>query len=206
MSNDTQAIKYRLIGALVVLMLFVLVWWLFLDHDVKRYQDTKRSIPEPLEIQRFEVAEPTPVVAIEENVEPIRLTDVDTSKEAAVTVKETPKETPAPEPAPVSTSPKTAEKTPSRLVQHDEQGRAEAWVVQAASFSNEDNAKQLQQRMLDKKLPAYIKVFNLPEGRRYRVLLGPKLSKQHADNLLPQLKKDYQIEGRVLRYQAGFEE
>jgi len=203
MSNDTQAIKYRLIGALVVLVLFVLVWWLFLDHDVKRYQDTKRGIPEPLEIQRFDVAQPSPVETIEKTVQPINLTDVDTSDEVTI---EGQKELVSSSDKPIVKTAAVAEKDTPRLVQHDEQGRAEAWVVQAASFGNQDNAKQLQQRMLDKKLPAYIKVFNLPEGKRYRVLIGPKLSKQHADALLPQLKKDYQIEGRVLRYQAGFEE
>lgn len=202
MSNDTQTIKYRLIGALVVLMLFVLVWWLFLDHDVKRYQDTKRGIPEPLQIERFDVAEAKPVQTIEKTVEPLHLIDVDTSKPAVVeTVEEV-----AVANEQAAEVAKPAQPAKPALVQLDEQGRAEAWVVQAASFENQDNARQLQQRMLNQKLPAYIKVFNLPEGKRYRVLLGPKLSKQKADNLLPQLKKDYQIEGRVLRYQAGFEE
>lgn len=202
MSNDTQTIKYRLIGALVVLMLFVLVWWLFLDHDVKRYQDTKRGIPEPLQIERFDVAEAKPVQTIEKTVEPLHLIDVDTSKSGVVEAVE--EVAVASERAAEVAKP--AQPAKPALVQHDEQGRAEAWVVQAASFENQDNARQLQQRMLNQQLPAYIKVFNLPEGKRYRVLLGPKLSKQKADNLLPQLKKDYQIEGRVLRYQAGFEE
>lgn len=201
MSQDTQTIKYRLIGAAVILFSLLMAWWLFLDHDVKRYQDVRRTMPEPLLIERFEVEEATPIepLSIQEVIEPQRSQPVD------VNVSSAPRE-PVKDAAPVAKNPAPVAQPTTPYANRDATGAVEAWVVQAASFGNQDNARQLQQRLLNAKLPAYVKVFNLPDGKRYRVLLGPKLNRQQAENLLPRLQKEFQINGQILRYQAGYEE
>lgn len=195
MTTDTQTIKYRLIGAAVILISLVLGWWLFLDHDVQRYQDIKRNIPEPLPIERFDIAEPQPLIGTP--VQPAESAPVAEPAEETVPEPVHNEPTPAAQPAAQTAAP---------LAKPDAQGLPEAWVVQAGSFGSKGNADQLQKRMLDANLPAYVKVFNLPEGKRYRVLLGPKLNRQQAESLLPRLQKEFALQGQLLRYQPGFEE
>lgn len=207
MTASNQAIKFRLVGALVVLLSFVLAWWLFLDHDVKRYQTTKQNIPEPMQIERFDIAEPAPVI------EPMAVAEVDKTATKPAPVKQ-----PAAQPAKVVEQskaveqPKVVEKTPEKakapsvFVQKNEQDLVEAWVVQAGSFGDAANAKLLQQKLSAKSLPAYVKRFKVKDKTYHRVLIGPKLSRAHAEKILPQLKKDFQLDGQILRFQAGFEE
>ncbi len=212
MTASNQAIKFRLVGALVVLLSFVLAWWLFLDHDVKRYQTTKQNIPEPMQIERFDIAEPTPVI------EPMAVAEVDKTAAKPAPVKQPstaasqPPKAKAVEQSKEVEQPKVVEKTPEKakapsvFVQKNEQDLVEAWVVQAGSFGDAENAKLLQQKLLAKSLPAYVKRFKVKDKTYHRVLIGPKLSRAHAEKILPQLKKDFQLDGQILRFQAGFEE
>lgn len=207
MGQDTQAVKFRLIGAAVVVVVAVLAWWLLLSHDVRRYQETRESIPQPIHVERFDVQEPEAVPAKQQIV--------------AETVKKQEQEKPAVKPAvqakpaskepqekvsKVSSKPATASSKPEPMVKHDEHGLPIAYVVQAGSFSQKDNANQLKGRLLEKNLPAYVKQFNLPQGPVFRVLIGPKLSKSRAEEIIPYLKLSFNLDGQVLRYKPGFEE
>lgn len=203
MAEDAQNIKFRLIGAAVVVVGLTLAWWLLLDHDVKRYQETRATVPAKIDIERFDVEKP----------QPVRGQEVLEQERQAMAVKKEPQSSArvqAVEPVEQAKSvEKKAKVTPpaEKMIEHDEYtGLPVAYVVQVGSFGKQDNAEQLKKRLLDKNLPAYVKRFNLAQGIVYRVLIGPKLSKSRADEILPYLKLELNLDGQVLRYKPGFEE
>lgn len=209
MAQDAQLIKFRLIGAVVVLVGLTLAWWLLLDNDVKRYQETREAIPARIDIERFDVEKPQPVSL--SNHEPVQSKPetqaIKSEKKAAANEvlvpieSETHQQTASTKPA-ITQPPKVEKK-----IQHNEQtGLPIAYVVQVGSFGKQENAEQLKKRLLEKQLPAYVKRFNLPQGTVYRVLIGPKLSRGRAEEVLPFIKLELNLEGQVLRYQPGFEE
>lgn len=187
--SDFHTIKYRLIGAAIIVCALVLSWWLFLDHDVRRYQDIRDNQPEPLVIERFDIAKP---------VAPQRPPAEPQDESAAGNNKDVEPE------AKVPAKPAAEPSTPYAAV--DDDGLPQAWVLQVASFRQSDNARQLQQQLLAAGMPAYVKKFRLDSGDSYRVLVGPKLSQQRARQLLEKVKKEFQLEGMLVRYKPGYEE
>lgn len=213
MSQDTQTVKFRLIGAAVVLIGLTLAWWLLLDHDVKRYQETRQAVPARIDIERFDIEEPQPVqqttqlskqLAKTKSSEPEPSSNEEARQQQADQTETVAKAKPETAAKPKS---QTQKKPQEKAVQHDEKtGLAIAYVVQVGSFGKQENAEQLKRRLLEKKLPAYVKRFNLPQGTVYRVLIGPKLSQARAEEILPFIKLELNLDGQVLRYQPGFEE
>ena len=81
-----------------------------------------------------------------------------------------------------------------------EQPAMTAWIVQAGSFSSEENAEKLAAQLRSKAYTAYIE--NMPgEKASYRVRIGPMLSKARAEKTAAALKKSLDIEGLILKYQ-----
>lgn len=183
--TDFHTIKYRLIGAAIIVISLVLSWWLFLDHDVRRYQNIQSAQPEPLAIERFDIAKPVkpPEPAVEEKNE----------------VKEEEK-------APVDKNVKPAAKPVTPYASVDDKGLPEAWVLQVASFQQPKNAEQLKDKLLAADMPAYVKKFKLESGVSYRVLVGPKLNRQRAEEMLKQVKQDFKLNGLIIRYKPGYEQ
>jgi DedD protein len=180
--SDQQTIKYRIIGALVIAVCFSLAWWILLDHDIQRTDVQQLYIPEPLEIERFEIAEIDPV-----------------KKVVDVEVKEVPKK----EEKKVTSA---AEKSKKPIAERKSNGLPEAWVVQVASFQSKANAEKLQNKLLKDNYTAYIKKFNVSGKNTFRVLIGPKLSTSIAEEIKNNVTKSYALEARVIQYASGFEQ
>ncbi|WP_299082843.1 SPOR domain-containing protein [uncultured Paraglaciecola sp.] len=200
--KDIQSIKYRLIGALVIIASFTLAWLLLLDHDVKRQSQWDKKVPKPIEIERFEVAEaklPTAAV-VEETVETL-VEEKTTATVPAVAQDQKPSA------GPVEVAKKAPEKkAPKPYTQLNDKGLPDAWVLQVASFKEKSNAKKLQQTLLKHEFIAYIKAFNLSSGRIYRVIIGPKMDKSRAQKLAQSVEKKVGMKTLLVAYKPGFEE
>ena len=212
--SDSQSIKYRLIGAAVIVVSFILAWWLLLDHDVKRHQNLDTQMPEPITVERFDIDAPT-IPTEEVTAQEITTVTVGNAAEPAAVEPAAEKPAVAPTPAapakPVVAAPapasKPVESKPAKdLAKLDDDGLPEAWVLQLGSFQDKQNAQDLQKRLLAQDFPAYVKVFNLPSGRIYRVLIGPKLSKDKAAQLAKQVQKKLGMKSILVRFKPGFEE
>ena len=198
--KENQSIKYRLIGALVIVISFTLAWLLLLDHDVKRKQQWAEDVPPPIEIERFEVPEPildTPAAQV--------------STPAIAQVESTPPPKPVIKPKPVvvpkaKSKPAKIKKKKPVYTQLNKKGLPDAWVLQVASFKEKANAKKLQQKLLKQGFPAYIKAFNLSSGRIYRILIGPKMSKSKVAAMAKKVEKKLGLKTMLVEYKPGFEE
>lgn len=235
--SDIQAIKYRLVGAVVIVIGFALVWWLMLDHEAHRRikEDQAELPPQTFEIERFDIDEPQSLgirpeegkVAgqVEEGVEEIRTEALPAGvisphpkEAAAATVVEKLPETTAataksPEPVKPEVKPKPVVKEKASTVPAtnsysalDKQGLPESWVIQLASVKSRENAQQLQRRLLASSYPAYVKSVNTAEGTLHRVLVGPKLSRQKAQETAAAIEKEFRIKGMIVRFQTGYEQ
>ena len=209
--SDFQSIKYRLIGAAVIVISFVFSCWLLLDHEVHRLQDIQADIPKPMEIERFTIDKPQdPAIKQQDATQAVA--------ESAVIAER--KESSESQPAvnnkvdsdPRKSVAKTHQKTTAvethtpALSALDKQGLPEAWVLQVASFQDKTNAQQLQSKLVANAFPAYVKMFSLAEGKSYRVLVGPKLNKIKADELAKKKKKQQGLKSLIMKYKPGLEE
>ncbi len=77
---------------------------------------------------------------------------------------------------------------------------ATAWVVQLGSFSSEENAKGLNEKLRKAGYPAFVEPLKRQSGMAYRVRVGPELLRSDAQSLQQKLKKKMQIDGIVIRY------
>ncbi|MGA7800531.1 MAG: SPOR domain-containing protein [Gammaproteobacteria bacterium] len=101
-------------------------------------------------------------------------------------------------PAPVaSTAP------PVPAAQNDHAGASDAdqaltaWVVQVGSFSRQDNAASLRDKLRAKGFKAFVEQASTTEGTVYRVEVGPILKRSDADSLRDKLQAQMQLKGLV---------
>ncbi|ALO46494.1 SPOR domain-containing protein [Pseudohongiella spirulinae] len=83
----------------------------------------------------------------------------------------------------------------------DNQGLPEAWSVRLASFSNQTNASNLLNRLLSDGHRAYTRQISSSQGQLTAVFVGPLIDRAAAQQLLGQMREDYQLNGLVVRYQ-----
>jgi DedD protein len=77
---------------------------------------------------------------------------------------------------------------------------ATAWVVQLGSFSSEENAKGLKDKLRKSGYPAFVEPVNRKSGIAYRVRVGPEILRSDAEQLRQKLQETMQIKGIVIRY------
>lgn len=76
-----------------------------------------------------------------------------------------------------------------------------AWVVQVGSFSRQDNATSLRDKLRTKGFKAFVQQARTSEGAVYRVEVGPILKRADADALRDKLQAQMQLKGLVVPHQ-----
>jgi len=202
-------LKRRLIGATVLISLAIIFLPMILEHEplmVDRGEMT--PIPEAPDdkfkssLIRDEVLEEKSSVAANQGSPAASRV---TTEKAAPAVEITPA-TPvtseavaATKPEPVKQPPKPVEK-PTPAPEQAKPGPS-AWVIQVGSFSNQENAKKLVQRLRKAVLDTLDPQPAVVNGKQlYRVKVGPELDKRNAEKLLPKVKQVAGLQGTVIRY------
>lgn len=75
-----------------------------------------------------------------------------------------------------------------------------AWIVQLGSFSTQENAEALSQKLRQADYPAFVEPITRRGETIYRVRVGPELFRADANALLEKLKTNMKLEGIVLHY------
>ena len=189
-----RRLKERLIGAAVLVMMGVIFIPMILDDRSETdITITETNIPRRPDdnfssrIVPLKESDLTPVVN-----GPAQQPLVENLPEAIEPVTE---ETPASE---VDNQILTT-RTPARTATNNQMG-ATAWVVQLGSFSNEENAKALNEKLRKAGYPAFVEPLKRNSDIAYRVRVGPELLRSDAQSLQEKLKNKMQIEGIVIRY------
>ncbi len=179
---DRQVLKYRIIGALVLLSIGVIFLPMILDGRNPVLEEESPLPPRPA-TATFGSYEPRQVEWAEDTRHD-PWADVDR-------VEETPPDPEKPE-VPDSELPKR----PAL----QENGLPEAWAVQLATFSRAENATALSTRLRKAGYHAYEQEVQTAGGTMVRVFVGPEMVATHARELRDKLGKEFKLKGIVVRF------
>lgn len=76
----------------------------------------------------------------------------------------------------------------------------DGWVVQLASFTRSQNARELETKLKGLGYRAFVETVSMEKGVRYRVRVGPEPLKDRARILLDRLKKESGLDGIVINH------
>ena len=200
-------VKQRLVGASVLVSLAVIFIPILLPGGGSDSTAIRGSNVPPVPDYRFPpTPEPpaaparaeAPSVPVDEPAE-----DEPPAAEPASAVAETKVESkteiktevkPAAAPKPQHTPKPTVADTVPKTTQ------AEAWVVQVGSFSSNDNAKALRDKLRKLGYTSFVEAVKGQDGMVYRVRVGPELTRKSAEQLSQRLSKDAEVKGLVQSY------
>lgn len=222
-----QGLKQRLVGALVLISLAVIFLPLLFDGREAMEKDAESTIPEEpvikftaiapkhaealdsaakrIEESRIKADYPETEVLTTEAPEPERH-DVATKSEHADTDKA--------ETAGSDTAESNREQLARQLVEQERVNNeaiaqsprdeptklTNAWTVQLAAFSSEENAKRLHKRLLDAGYKSYVEKGVSTKGSLFRVFVGPEIREERAKLQRDALQKSFNLKGMVVRY------
>lgn len=108
---------------------------------------------------------------------------------------------PAKTPAPPAAAAKAAAPAPAaKPAAAPAAGKLSAWVVQAGSFADENNAKTLLFKLRQAKIPAFVEMIPSPSGNTYRVRVGPELDRARAEAIQKKMESEAGVKGMIVSY------
>ncbi len=198
-----EALKKRLLGAVVLLAIAAILWPLVFDSAEEIKLGAESKIPPRPEVQRWQPAEVPEPDASGVGWPDSKSTQQTTPKVAAAQTKiKQPKSKPgaanqaAEEPAAVAAP--VEEKSATKVAQQPL--FRPAWVVQVATLSNGDSAKRLVEKLRKRDYRAYSEVADLSGKQAYRVLIGPKFDKRKAISIKQAIDESEKVDSLVLNF------
>ena len=191
-----RSLKERLVGAAVLVILAVIfIPMLFNDTPGNEPVITESNIPpKPDDI-------PVPPEA-DFNSRIIPLQQGETGTAVSTTEKKT-KEKPTEENKPATVT-ATEEQKPTQTAMVNEEPATNmglsAWVVQLGSFTSEENAQALNQKLRKTGYKAFVEPLKQKTSVVYRVRVGPELKREDAESIREQLKKNLNLDGIIAQY------
>jgi DedD protein len=165
----------RLVGTIIVVAIGIIVLPDVFDGKKQRFQEEFASIPiKPEALPEAEIAD---------IVEPVEFSVELPSEPVTVTVDEN------------DTTVVTANKVESKN-EYDKN----AWVIQLATFSNLDNAKNLVKKLRKEGFQAHIYPKQPKEGEFSRVVVGPNISKEQLEQQMVKIEKKFKLKGQMLKF------
>jgi len=190
-----RALKERIIGAVVLVLIAVLVVPIFLDGPADEQEIISESVTLPG--QNSQASQQQTIVLDRDRNEPVPAADSSTRMQPAST---TPAQTSQ---QPLSVTP--AESDESELTDdanNADDGSVQAaasepaatsatgmWAVQLGSFSNQENANRLAASLRDQGYAAFLSQLPTDSGALHRVRIGPQKDRASAEAIASQLAK-----------------
>ena len=178
-----EGLKKRLVGAAVLASLVVIFVPMLLDREPVLEQGLQRTNIPP----RPEKAFSSRVLPSES--EPLSTPPAEVLSPPVAGAPPARVEDAAP---PASTPPGPAAQEPKKPVKPAPPAQRPAlasWVIQVASFSSQDNAENLTQKLRDEKFDAFVEPAQVKGKRVYRVRVGPEIDRRQADATLQQVNR-----------------
>lgn len=212
-----EKLKQRLVGASVLVALAV-IFLPSLFHKEQRVEiDTTTQIPPvsiiepvniPLAVKPENVQPPSPDKLFQpEFVEPESKAEeqANTDDKSKIADKQADnaktKATSKPKAAATqSTKPKPAATPKVEEPRLNAAGVPVGWVVQVASFKSQESADNLSKKLQSAKYKAYKQSVSTPQGRFYRVFVGPFIDQALAKKSKERIDKAYKVKSKVLRF------
>lgn len=200
-----QNLKQRLVGAIVLVSLAVIFIPIILEGPDDEWTPRSHSIPEPPQMDyRASMQLPLPADTAPPaagNAEPAGEPDSSRTVAAPLPASPQPETQPEPEPAPVPVpqpEPVAAAKpaTPPADTASSADTLPAGWYVQVGSFSQQQNASGLRDRLTSAGYAARLQA----TGSTYRVLVGPAGTRGDAEKERDRLLAKQQLKGIVVQH------
>lgn len=195
MTSSEIKLKQRMVGAIVLIMLAVLILPMLLDGSAREREEILSDLPSPPEVSNDDLS-------VEEVL--LHIDNLDAESAAQMPVVSAGKEN---ENGAEKTNISVEEKSTVQLIDEslslDPDGLPKAWSLQVASFSREDNALRLREKLRQDKHQSYIYKIDAEQGQVYRVFVGPLLNRTLVDNLKKTIKDQYDLTGRIIEYDTS---
>lgn len=91
--------------------------------------------------------------------------------------------------------------TPAQAPVLGAQGLPQGWSVRLASFGNQDNARNLMERLKNRGHRAYTRQLSSAQGPLTAVFVGPGVDRATMTRLLEQLRDEFQLSGMLVPYE-----
>ena len=187
-----RALKERLIGASVLVVLAVLIVPVFLDGPPNDAEMVSEAVTLPgqndqertkqvvvLNLDRTEpVPTSAPSIGLESKPEPARSEPPTETNTPETNTPETTSNTAAPAPVSVKTELSATTESSTGM-----------WAVQLGSFSNQANAERLAADLRDQGYAAFLSKLESGSGNLHRVRIGPQKDRDSAEAVATQLAR-----------------
>ena len=180
-----RALKERIIGAAVLVLVVVLVVPVFLDGPPESNEMVSRPVPLPGQAEQ----QSQTVVLERDRDEPVP---------ASAAVQDAPRPQPQPQQqASIAQAPVPAEVQESVQQSTVEAASAAApnvsatgmWAVQLGSFGNKENAERLAAELRKQGFAAFLSNVTTAGGELHRVRVGPQKDRESAEQMAARLRK-----------------
>ena len=182
-----RALKERIIGAVILVIVVVLVVPIFLDGP----PDESEVVSERVLLPGQDDQKTQTVVLDRDRTDPVPATSSSTParqeparedpKPVAVEQKQPEPKTPTPKPAPDPVKEPVAEQPAASTTG--------MWAVQLGSFSNKDNAEKLAADLRKQGYAAFLSQLAQDGGQLHRVRIGPQKDRESAEAMASRLLK-----------------
>ncbi|GMQ88744.1 MAG: hypothetical protein BMS9Abin09_0178 [Gammaproteobacteria bacterium] len=187
-------LKQRLVGAIVLVALGVIFVPMILEGPDRTLVPEMAALPVPEDqvisppLESFPAPDAIPAEPDISTVlaDPQPVPESDAAGESAQPVVE-------PEPEPVAAKPEPENK-PAKP------GPLGSWVVQMGSFSSEQNALRLRDKLRKSGFATQVEKVRIEGKSRFRVRVGPFLKRVDAEQSQKQMQDKLALKGRVLSY------
>lgn len=183
-----RALKERIIGAAVLVVVVVLVVPVFLDGPPQSGEIVSERVPLPGQAAEGETRtvvldrdrdEPVPVPAPVTEPETERAQPVQPESKPEPKPETSPEPEPKPAPAkPAAQQPAPANESPTGM-----------WAVQLGSFGNQQNAERLAADLRKQGFAAFLSQLSTGSGELHRVRIGPQKDRESAEAMAERLAK-----------------
>ncbi|HFE38336.1 MAG TPA: hypothetical protein ENK06_07975 [Gammaproteobacteria bacterium] len=196
---DNLSLTSRIVGAIVVLSLGIIFIPLLLETDkIDPGQVNHSPIPEvPGEISRivFQLNKGTGKFEAQD-ASAIKKFEAEVAKEIAGSANEVE----IPEPAEATASIEAKTQVKARPVRQKTETKSRySWMLQVASFKDQQKALKLRDQLRNKKYVTHISKRQLESGNIWRVRIGPDLSKSKIQEIKVVLEKEMGLKGLIVR-------
>jgi DedD protein len=186
-----QALKERIIGAAVLVLIVVLVVPVFLDGP----PDSAEIVSERVLLPGQEGQSTQTIVLDRDRSEPVpsassqaQKTTPATAKPTAQPTQDPPKPEPKAEPKATKTEPVSDDGKAPQIAAPPVSSTG-MWAVQLGSFSNKDNAERLAAELRKQGYAAFLSQLASDGGQLHRVRIGPQKDRDGAEAMAARLLK-----------------
>jgi len=185
-----RALKERIIGAAVLVLVVVLVVPVFLDGPPGEGEMVSERVPLPGQSDQ----ETKTVVLNRDRKDPVPLNRASEPAQPAQQPQQLPEQTesrpiPAetkPQPEPAVTQPAPEQPAVQSTAAASSTGM---WAVQLGSFGNQENAERLAADLRKQGFAAFLSQLSTGSGELHRVRIGPQKDRESAEAVAAQLGK-----------------